>query len=58
LCRQGVENGRHAAEAVSVGDARPSELVHDPGFGRSLISSHRIEPKELELYDEKAMRLY
>ena len=42
---QGVEDGCDAAEAVSVGDARPSELVYDPGFGRSLIDSHRIGAK-------------
>ena len=27
------ENGRDFAEAVGVGDARPPELVHDPGIG-------------------------
>ena len=40
-CRQGVENGRHAAEAISVSDARPSELVHDPRIG--LAHRNRIE---------------
>ncbi len=33
LVRQGIENGGDAPEAVGVGDARPSELVHDPGIG-------------------------
>src|SRR2546430_11491073 len=27
--RDGVEDGRDTAEAIGVGDARPSELVHD-----------------------------
>ena len=27
------DNGRDLAEAVGVGDARPPELVHDPGSG-------------------------
>src|SRR5262249_12262448 len=31
--RQRIENSRDTPEAVGVGDARPSELVHDPRFG-------------------------
>ena len=31
--RRGLEDGRDLAEAVGVSDARPPELVHDPGIG-------------------------
>jgi len=49
--RSRVENGRDLAEAVGVGDARPPELVHDPGSGvehRSRIS--RTTRKPVRLY--------
>src|SRR5262249_18019562 len=42
LGRQGIENGCYTTEAIGVGDARSSELVHNPGFGRSLMNCHRI----------------
>ena len=31
--RGGFEDGRHLSETVGVRDARPPELVHDPGSG-------------------------
>ena len=31
--RQRFDDGRHSTEAVGVGNARPPELVHDPGIG-------------------------
>ena len=47
--RERIEYGGNPSEAVGVGDARPSELVHDPRFGFGHLSWG---------CGEKASRLY
>ena len=50
-CGRGFEYGRHFAEAVGVGDARPPELVHDPGIGLDHLNQRLMDAGQ-------AVRLY
>ncbi len=50
LITEGFENRGNATEAVGVGDARPPELVHDPGIGFDHRNCHGMKPNAARLY--------